>query len=91
MTSPPEDLDARLARLLKDFPEWACRYELYVNLLPWEAHRRPYRGPVNGGFAWIRAESEERLRELLAAAQEIEAGRGVEAAGDAPLHRGCVR
>ncbi|TDB79838.1 hypothetical protein E1264_34920 [Actinomadura sp. KC216] len=90
-SGPPSDLDARLARLLKDFPEWSFRYELYVNLTPWEAARRPFRGPVRGCFAWIRAESEERLREMLAAAEEIEARRDAPAVSEAPVPGGCVR
>ncbi|WUI00187.1 hypothetical protein OHR68_43095 [Spirillospora sp. NBC_00431] len=68
----PTDPEAERAQLLVEFPEWVPRYEGWLEL-PWEAHRRPFRGPVSGCFAWIRAESAERLREMLTATQVIEA------------------
>ncbi|MFI0480497.1 hypothetical protein [Actinomadura sp. 9N215] len=72
MSSTPTDTAAQLAKLRVDFPEWACRYEELFDLA-WEAHRRPYRHPTSGCFTWIRAESAERLREMLAGAGEVEA------------------
>ncbi|MFI0484904.1 hypothetical protein [Actinomadura sp. 9N215] len=84
----PPDTSALLARLRADFPEWVCRYEPLFELR-WEAHRRPYRYSPSGCFAWIRAESAERLREMLTAAGEIEAARK---RADAPVDGGgCVR
>lgn len=62
----------RLGELRADFPDWAFQ-NLELTDLPWEAHRRPYRHPTGGGFSWIRAASAERMRELVTAAERIEA------------------
>lgn len=71
---PPRDVevDVRLGELRAEFADWVFQY-LGLTVLPWEASRRPYRHPVSGGFSWIRAASAERLRELVAAAERIEA------------------
>lgn len=75
----PDDL-ARYAeqqrRLEADFPDWWFHHHRPDTLdADWEARRREDRYPVGGGVAWIRADSAERLRELLVAAQGIEVRR----------------
>lgn len=79
MQLTPDDL-ARYAeqqrRLEADFPAWRFHHHRPDSLdADWEARRLESQYPVGGGFAWIRADSAERLRELLVAAQEIEVRR----------------
>lgn len=89
MSSPREPTRDDLAvwaqeakQLRADFPDWAFHHHRHrVVDLDWEAKRHPYKFPPGGGVAWLRADSAERLRELLTEVERIEAARDARKAG----------
>lgn len=63
--------DERAAMLGEEFPGWVIEHLPEADL-PWEGKRHPFKLPPGGGFAWIRADSPERLRDLVGGALQIE-------------------
>ncbi|TDC54464.1 hypothetical protein E1281_16225 [Actinomadura sp. KC345] len=63
-----------LTSLRADFPDWVFHHHVPDAVdLSWEAKRMPFRYPLGGGVAWLRAGSAGRLRELLDAVTKVEA------------------
>ncbi|MCP9947301.1 hypothetical protein [Actinomadura madurae] len=80
----------QLVELRADFPAWTIQHTAGATW-PWEAMRHPGRMPTRGGFGWLHADTPGRLRELLAAAMQIEAQAATEDAAHARLEALRVR
>ncbi|MFG2021092.1 hypothetical protein [Actinomadura geliboluensis] len=75
----PDDLAlwAQEAKQLRaDFPAWAVHHHVRnATDLPWEAKRHPSKFPPGGGVGWLRADTADLLRELLAEITQLDSER----------------